>query len=139
MPPSAKVVIRIPAYRSLTAAEIEFHFQNTGKRFKWILLETFERYSERYKRWIRCDKGMLSDGATGAFDIVSAAWWLHDQVCNTGKWKDGTRLTNWQASQVLQDELRAEGRYSRSKYWFWSTFFVGGGKARDNGMVKLRA
>lgn len=69
-------------------------------------------------------------------DIISQGWWVHDQLCNTGKWDDGTPATNWQASRVLSDILYDEGRKWRSKYWFWATFFMGGGQARQNGMFR---
>jgi hypothetical protein len=70
---------------------------------------------------------MLSDGATGAPDLEgSISWWVHDKICNTAQWEDGTRLSNWQASRVLRDILSAEGHKVRKRTWFWSTFFLGG-------------
>ncbi len=93
-----------------------------------------EYFSERYRKWVTVPKDYLSDGATGAFDIWSESWWVHDMLCDRGTWDDGTLVTNWQASQVLQDILVDEDRYIRSKYWFWATWLLGGGKARDNGM-----
>jgi len=91
-------------------------------------------YSPRYKKTITV-KPKIYDGATGAIDINSASWWVHDQLCNTGKFDDGTKCSNWQASQVLQDILKDEGRWARASYWFWSTWFFGGGEARKNGMT----
>ena len=97
--------------------------------------EDIHYYSKRYKKNLTVLKGFLSDGATGAFDIHSAAWWVHDMICDTGLWDDGTKITNWQASMVLSDILHEEGRYFRSFYWFWATWMFGGDKARDNGMI----
>lgn len=91
-------------------------------------------YSLRYKKWVTVPKGYLSDGATGAMDICSEGWWVHDVLCDRGTWDDGTPVTNWQASQVLQDILHSEGRWFRKRTWFWATWLLGGGKARDNGM-----
>ena len=101
---------------------------------KYQLNKSFVYYSERYDKHITVVAGIY-DGATGAMDITSASWYVHDQLCNTGKFDDGTDCTNWQASQILQDILKAEGRWARARYWFWSTWFFGGGKARENGMM----
>lgn len=78
-----------------------------------------------------------SDGATGAMDIISESWWVHDKVCETGLFDDGTKCTNVQASTILSDILKAEGRWFRARYWFAFTLAFGGGKARDNGMFKV--
>lgn len=95
-------------------------------------------YSKRYGKWVELEDDMFSDGATGAFDIFSLAWWIHDKLCDTGKWMDGTRLTNWQASRVLADILWSERRFFRSIYWLFTTFLGGGGEARKNGMFSLK-
>jgi len=91
-------------------------------------------YSPRYNRSVTIDVGYYSDGATGAIDIESNAWWVHDVLCNTGKWDDGTKCTNWQASMVLSDILHDEGRLIRARTWFAATWLFGGGEARKNGM-----
>jgi hypothetical protein len=103
----------------------------------YILLNNNVYYSPRYKKYVMLFAGDCSDGATGAIDILSRGWWFHDKLCVTGTWMDGTRLTNYQCSQVLYDILWSEGRYFRALYWKWSTFALGGGKARENGMVRL--
>ena len=88
-------------------------------------------YSIRYNKWVTVPKGYKSDGATGAFDIWSEGWWCHDWLLGNwmwhgpkpkGGWDDGSKATEWQMSQVLQDILAKEGRWLRSKYWFWSTY-----------------
>lgn len=99
------------------------------------LCEEIVYESPRYKKTITIPAGRISDGATGAMDITSRGWWIHDELCLQGKWDDGTELTNWQCSQVLQDVLAEEGRYWQSKRWFWATWLFGGGKARENGMA----
>jgi len=91
-------------------------------------------YSERYDKAVTVPKGYQSDGATGALDIFSESWWVHDVLCDRGTWDDGTPVNNWEASRVIADILKSEGRWLRSKYWFWATWFMGGGKARENGM-----
>lgn len=78
---------------------------------------------------------MHSDGATGALDIHSDAWWIHDQLCDTGCFDDGHKISNWDASTVLGDVLWSEGHRMRSIYWWFATFFGGGGKARENGLI----
>ncbi len=91
-------------------------------------------YSERYGKWVIVPVDYPSDGATGAIDIYSEGWWVHDKLCDTGTFEDGTPCTNWQASTVLCDVLRSEGRWLRGLYWWPATWLFGGGKARDNGM-----
>ena len=81
---------------------------------------------------------MRSDGATGAIDIASCAWFVHNKLCETGKLDDGTLITNWQCSQVLSGILFSEGRYYRASYWRTITFLLGGGEARENGMFSIR-
>lgn len=105
---------------------------NPDKPYK--LLTTFEYYSYRYNRTIVCTAGMRSDGATGAMDIVSKAWWVHDQLCNTGVFSDGSKCNNLQASTVLYDILRSEGYWFRARTWFIMSLALGGGKARRNGI-----
>lgn len=101
---------------------------------KYLCPYEIKYFSERYRKWVTVEKGYPSDGATGGFDIWSEAWWVHDLLCDRGTWDDGTPVTNWQASQVLQDILVDEDRYFRSKTWFWATWLFGGGEARKNGM-----
>lgn len=103
----------------------------------YVALTEYTYYSKRYGKSATIKKYMRSDGATGAFDIASCSWWVHDQLCDTGEWDDGTKLTNWQCSQVLGDILRSEGRWARARYWRTTTFLAGGGKARKNGMFSL--
>lgn len=91
-------------------------------------------HSKRYDKSVTVKKGCLSDGATGAFDIYSESWWVHDVLCDRGTWDDGTPVNNWQASTVLSDILKSEGRWVRARYWFIATWLIGGGKARENGM-----
>ena len=94
----------------------------------------FTYYSKRYNKKITVPKGYKSDGATGAIDINSKAWWVHDILCEFGKFDDGTPCNNLQASSVLSDILKSEGRWFRARSWFVATWLFGGGKARDNGM-----
>lgn len=97
--------------------------------------EEFTYYSLRYSKDVTVKKGYKSDGATYAIDIEdSRSFWVHDVLCEYGVWDDGTPCNNWQASQVLADILKSEGRYIRRHTWFWATWLFGGGKARKNGM-----
>ena len=104
----------------------------------YIVLVDLWYFSKRYNKWIVCEKGDVSDGATGAFDIDSFSWLFHDEVCNTGKFNDATKLTNWQASSIVHDILLEEGRCIRAKTWRYATFLAGGGEARDNGMLSIK-
>tara|TARA_R110000772_G_scaffold68760_1_gene152350 strand:+ start:5206 stop:5442 length:237 start_codon:yes stop_codon:yes gene_type:complete len=78
---------------------------------------------------------MRSDGATGAMDIDSKAWWVHDQLCRDGTFACGSKCTNLQASTVLYNILKDEGYWFRARTWFIMTLAFGGGKARRNGIL----
>lgn len=96
----------------------------------YVREETLVYYSERYDKYITVPEGYLSDGATGAIDIDSDGWWVHDKLCDTGLFDDGTKCTNWQASTILSDILRSEKRWFRAIYWWPMTYLFGGGKCR---------
>ena len=100
----------------------------------YIVMTELWYKSDRYDKYIVCEIGDVSDGATGAYDINSFGWLFHDELCNTGKFNDGTKCNNLQASKVLSDILNEEGRWFRKQTWFWFTWLFGGGKARKNGM-----
>ena len=109
----------------------------------YVCTKEFVYYSNRYNRYITIEAGFPSDGATGAKDVGwiaydrykrTAAWFVHDKVCDTGKWDDGTLIDNWTASTVIGDILWADGYKIRSIIWWWMTYLFGGGAARENGM-----
>ena len=108
-----------------------------GADFKYRPLSIYHYHSPRYKKWCTINLEDYSDGATGAFDIESLGWWVHDMLCKRGHWNDGTKLSNWQCSTVLYDILNSEKRWCRSQYWRYLTFLRGGGEARKNGMFKV--
>lgn len=82
-------------------------------------------YSRRYKKGVTIPPGFVSDGATFAPDIDSKGWWFHDWLKDIKQWDDGSYCSNWQASWVLSDILREEGRYIRSVTWFLATLIYG--------------
>lgn len=89
---------------------------------KYILDEGFIYKSARFNKFVVLDEGYESDGATGALDIPSAAWWVHDKLCEDMRWDDGTHCTRWQGSIVISDILRTEGRWARKIYWKYATY-----------------
>ncbi len=97
------------------------------KRGKIIYVneEAFGYYSNRYNKTCRVREGFTSDGATGAMDICTRAWWVHDVLKATGVWDDGTVCTNHQASMVIHDILQEEGNWFRAKTWCGATFIFG--------------
>ena len=103
--------------------------------FYYVMLETISYYSKRYDKHVIALKGDKFDGATGAMDIDSRAWIFHDVLCRDGCFADGSACTNWQASAVLSDILKDEGRWFRRHTWHWATWLFGGGNARKNGML----
>ena len=123
-------------YRSIKSEE--YRRFDIPAEMNWMLLNGGTYHSKRYNKKITIIglnddylNPMYSDGASGAFDIISAGWWFHDKLCNDCRWDDGTPITNWQASMVLSDILYSEGRYIRSKRWFWATFLIGGKKIKQ--------
>jgi len=107
-------------------------------KIKYRCKKEIRYWSPRYKKLITVEYDYPSDGATFASDIYSDSWWVHDKLCDTGVFEDGTPCTNLQASMILRDILLNEGRYVRGIYWMWMTFAFGGGKCRENGMFKLK-
>lgn len=99
------------------------------------VLKDIGYYSERYKKWVVCEAGDRSDGATFAEDIDSFGWLFHDELCNDGSFEDGTKCNNLQASAVCSDLLALSGHWFRRNTWFVATWLFGGGKARKNGMI----
>ena len=113
------------------------HFLETKDRkgiVCYVVLVDLWYWSERYQKWIVCNTGDVSDGATGAYDINSFGWLFHDDLCNTGEFNDGAKCNNLQASHVVSDILEEEGRWFRARSWFVATWLFGGGAARKNGM-----
>lgn len=123
----------IPAHEKVFDYIVPLYAKD-GVIIGYIVTESFRYFSKRYNKWISCTKGDTSDGATCAPDLLSFGWIIHDQLCATGKFDDGSICTNWQASSVLGDILKAEGRWFRGRSWFVATWLFGGGKARGNGM-----
>lgn len=109
--------------------------ESSGNHEKpYVLQDHITYYSRRYDKTVDVVAGTRSDGATGAFDIRSYSWWVHDQLCNTGMFSDGSRCNNLQASMIIYDILKSEGKWFRARSWAVMTWLHGGGKARDNGM-----
>ena len=102
----------------------------------YIALNSYKYYSKRYNKFVTVPKGYVSDGATGAIDVDSDAWWVHDVLCPPGTFDDGATCTNWQASTILSDILKVDQYPLRTVYWKWLTYWFGGNKLytwwRDN-------
>lgn len=133
---------------------------------KYILDEDYVFKSKLFNREHILKKGMKSDGATGAIDLGAidlggwswiipilkririftkylnkkrtAAWWVHDDFCNTGQWSDGTPITNFIASTIVAVILYKDGYWLESYLWWFATFLFGGGQARKNGLIWLK-
>ena len=104
--------------------------KNDGMKFE--LLHPVVYYSKRYEKFVIAPLGFRWDGATGAVDLEgSMSHLIHEVLCNNATWDDGTRISNWQASQVLKDILRQEGYRFRQYTWRWATFLMGGWKIKE--------
>lgn len=100
--------------------------------------EAYVYHSLRYDKYVYVEQGQVRDGASGAFDIKSTSWWVHDQLCADACWGDESPVTAHQCSQVLQDILWAEGRWFRAVYWKWATLALGCKAPRKNGWFSLK-
>ena len=87
----------------------------------YMLLAPIKYYSPRYKKSSSLPAGYESDGASGAQDVCSVSWWVHDYMCDTERWADGSPCTGLQRSTVLHDILREEGRWFRARSWWLAT------------------
>jgi hypothetical protein len=83
--------------------------------------KTVSYFSPRYKKRVTAPEGMVYDGATGVPDLMSVGSLYHDVLCLRMTWDDASPVTNWQASMVLHDIMRKEGRKGRSIVWKWGT------------------
>jgi hypothetical protein len=89
-------------------------------------LEEFVYYSKRYDKTVTVPLGFISDGASGpAEDIVSDGWFVHDVLCETYKFDDGSKCSRWQGSMILHDILKSEGRWFRCWSWLLPTWIAG--------------
>lgn len=147
-------------YRKLTLKEKE---QEPNMKYKLLedYIFTFCWFGKTYTKSLY--KGMLSDGATGARDLGAketgwrkqwsklaawlmrttsdtrtAAWYVHDGFCNDGCWDCGTRVPNVVASLLMSIILFRDGYKREAFTWFFATLFGGGGKCRENGMLRVR-
>jgi hypothetical protein len=94
-------------------------------KHKYTLAVKISHYSHRYNRYVTVPKDYESDGATYAVDIDSLGWWVHDWLKDKKVFDDGTRCSNWQASRVLSDILKAEGFTVRYRTWLYATWIFG--------------
>jgi len=99
---------------------------------RYILDHEIKYHSQRYNKWVTVPVGYESDGATGASDIYSHAWWIHDMLCDRGTWDgaNGEEVTRLEAATVLSDILKSEGRWFRARTWFLATYLFGCKKVR---------
>lgn len=102
---------------------LDFEILDDGN---YRLLSKIRYHSPRYDKWVTVPVDYISDGASGpAEDIVSEAWWVHDVLCDRWAFDDKTPCSNRQASLVLHDILKSEGRWFRSRSWFLATWWGG--------------
>ena len=109
---------------------MKWHLGYHKEKGLYILDEDIVYLSPRYNKFLTVKAGATSDGATGALDIFSMSWWVHDEICKTCKWDDGEKISALQAALVLFDILWQEKHYLRSIYWGVTTFLAGCKKCR---------
>ena len=119
-------------YRKLTKDEryklaVMYH----DKKYKYILLEDIS-YTSKDGKTLSCQCGELSNGADSAIDLCPEAFFLHDKGCVTGKWDDGSAMTNYECSTMYSTVLWKNGHWLPALYRFPATFLFGGNKCREN-------
>ena len=103
--------------------KLHYAVEHANGKWVYILLEPIRYFSQRYQKWVTVEDGYRSDGASGpAPDLAGWSWWVHDKVCDTGRFDDGSPCTSRQGSMILYDILRAEGRPVRAVTWGLATF-----------------
>jgi len=96
-----------------------------------MLTVPYQYYSLTYGKWVYIEAGFKSDGATGALDLKDSwSWWVHDELCESAVWQDGSPCSAEEASQVISDVLDAEGHMIRRFTWKWATFLFGSWKIK---------
>jgi len=88
----------------------------------YVVQGDYKYCSPRYCKSIALCNGEFSDGASGALDIDSNAWLVHDVIFKYKIWEDGTYITRTQCAMVLHDILKSEGYYVRAKTWLVATY-----------------
>jgi hypothetical protein len=85
----------------------KLHYTVLGPRL-YRLEAPIAYHSTRYGKTITVEAGFRSDGSTGWLDMASRYWWVHDKLCTTYRWDDGSRCSRWQGSMVLGDLARED-------------------------------
>lgn len=97
----------------------------SGSILGYRMIKDYDYFSKRYQKHVIARKGDIFDGATGAVDINSYGWIIHDVLKRDKKFEDSTVCSNWKASNILSDILKSEGRWFRSRSWFLTTLVWG--------------
>lgn len=101
--------------------------------------EEFTYYSPRYQKEITVPLNQPSNGANFVKDLVPDAFFVHDRGCETGLWDDGSKMCNLELSFVYYDILRFYGvPWTICADRFVGTLLGGGGKARENGLLRVK-
>ena len=110
-------------------------YEVIGKQ-QYRSLEDYVWKDPKNGKLIVIPKGTVSDGASGAYDVFGASWWVHDAICVDPHYEDGTPIGAHNAARILSHILRANGRLFRSVSWYVATYFFGCKNARKNGWFK---
>lgn len=105
-------------------------FDMFSKKMKYTEEAGFTYHSKRYDKFITIPPGYQSDGATYAPDLSRTAFFVHDRICQHGKFDDDTPVTNWQASAIYYDILGQKGFWFRKYHRRFFTFLGGGEKLK---------
>ena len=100
-------------------------YKNMHDETMYRVYVEYRYYSKRYNKYVTAKVGDEFDGATGAKDISSFGWIVHDVLKRDEQFDDGSDCTNNMASNVLYDILKSEGRWFRARSWYLSTLIWG--------------
>lgn len=101
---------------------IKYEKRAINGELRYVSLEDYTYFSKRFNKSITITKEFISDGATGAKDINSMSWWIHDALSEWEHWDDGSFCSIYDSSLVIYDVLKSEDRYIRAPLWFIGTF-----------------
>jgi len=104
---------------------VDIIYDEDSEILHYIVHTEYKYYSKRYNKWIVAHVGMPTDGATGALDINSFSWLIHDKLKVRKTFEDGTKCSNWKASCVIYDILKRDGFWFRARSWYLSTLMWG--------------
>jgi|GEM_PF-2350144 len=97
----------------------------SGKVLGYQVTNYKSYYSKRYDKTMEIHPGEIYDGATWFRDLNTFGWLYHDVLKRDECFADGSRCSNFQASMIIRDISREEGRNIVGDACFIGTLIYG--------------